>query len=199
MDDDIAKKDEILYRMFQEEVSTYHHIETKGSTALLASSFLILAGATVFGSTLFLMTKVSIDKWLLSIGYIVFFLFIASIAVGTFFIFVGMNPRFSVSKSWECYSSESGTLNFVPKSLYFSLVIRDIKRDDWLGYLNSVSPHDFIQKSSKDLACEIHSVAKTIGYEVRRIRYGFISFTVSSILLTVMVFLLIVYLLTAVL
>ena len=57
MDNEDKEKDELLYRMYREVVGLDGYIQSTAQRSLLATSFIILAGATVFGSTLLLAGK----------------------------------------------------------------------------------------------------------------------------------------------
>lgn len=69
------EKERILKQSFDEVNSLTKYQEKRAESGLLAASFLILAGAIVFGSTLFLSTRVSLVDFLLFADYMLFFFF----------------------------------------------------------------------------------------------------------------------------
>lgn len=182
-----SEKDELLYRSYREVVGLDSYIQETAQRSLLASSFLILAGATVFGGTLFLAKGASKGSSLLNADYFVFFAFVALVLLGTFFTLIAIFPSFNVPEDWK------ETLPGEPKSMYFGFLIRQMPLKEWTEYLSSVSYDDLLSKSIRDLSYETHLISEKIESRRKKIRISISSYAASSVALILMILVLIVY------
>lgn len=184
---DEKEKDELLYRSYREVVGLDGYVHDTAQRSLLASSFLILAGVTVFGSALFLASKTSTNVRLLDADYIIFFIFVASISLGTFITLFAIFPSFNIPKKWKQTSPG------VPKSIYFGFLIGKEKEKEWLEYASSTNANGFLSKSINDLPYETYLIAVKVKRRRRIVKLALSFFMSSSLVLLVMVLLLIVY------
>ncbi|MEM0134594.1 MAG: hypothetical protein QXU18_05115 [Thermoplasmatales archaeon] len=188
MNEDKTKKDELLYRMYREVVGLEGYIHDTAQRSLLAISFLILAGATVFGGTLFLSVRRPVDVNLLFADYIIFFVFVLFIGLGTCITLIGLLPYFNVPKDWKRRNENE------PESIYFGLMIGKYSRNKWVEYLSSISTDALISKSIDDLSYEIHLIAEKIDKKKKSVKAGLILFIFSSVVLVLMVLVLAIFL-----
>lgn len=161
--DDI--KHGISKEIFDHIIDMLKHEDEKANRILTAMAFLTVAAAAIsipFFENKIGLIVVSLD---LNLGWLLFFLYVVLVVIGTFFMLAALGPILFIPRMWG-ETSKDGEKDKI-RSLLFFEKITEMKREDWTNFFNTSCASEISNKVFKDRIYESHILAEKVDYKVK--------------------------------